>query len=247
MVPPDMSTPTGASFLPQRQPGLVRIRFAISAGDLTASTAEALASLADSYGRGQIRTTPRHELEIPFVREADAETVVSRLKDLGLRTEGVLARPNVVACPGADQCTSAFVNTKPVCRSLEACLREDAAVGPLPPGLRVAVSGCPNECSHASVNHIGFVGAVGVYGGKKLRGFELLVGGYLEGDGRLGERIAFVSPDDVAPALRVLIDIYREAAQDGQPFDQFYEEMGDQELTARLHGKLSQRMWFFEI
>lgn len=247
MVPPDLSTRTGSSFLPQRQPGLVRIRFAIPAGDLAASTAEALAALAESYGRGQIRITPRHEIEIPFVREADADTVASRLKGLGLRAEGVFARPNVVACPGADQCTSAFVNTKPVCHALEAFLLEASGSGPLPPGLRVAVSGCPNECSHASINHVGFVGAVGVYGGRKLKGFELLVGGSVEGDGLLGERIAFVTPDDVVPTLRDLIEIYRTAAQDGQPFDQFYEEMGQTELTKRLHAQLSQRLWFFEI
>ena len=164
-----------------------------------------------------------------------------------MRVDGVHERPNVVACPGADQCTSAFVMTKRICLDVEAYLCETADEGPLPPGLRVAISGCPNECSHARINDVGFVGSVGVYGGRKLKGFELVVGGCISGDGLLAERIAFVTASDVVPTLRDIIEIYRESAAEGTPFDKFYFTVGQEDFTRMMHAKLGQRMWFFEI
>ncbi len=244
MALPDLNASVA---LPQTQEGLHRIRVAAEAGDLPASAATIMAELARQFGCAEVRITPRHEVEIVGVPDAEVETVAQRIKSLGLRCESLEARPNVVACPGADHCTSAFVRTKSVCRALEAFLIEATDSGPLPPGLRVALSGCPNECSHASINDVGFVGSIGVYGGKKLNGFELLVGGSADGEGRLGERIAFVTADDVVPTLRDLIEVYREGAAEGQTYARFYEEMGQEEFTRRLHEKLSQRMWFFEI
>lgn len=236
----------GVAF-PQTGHGLYRIRIAAEAGDLPSSVAIVIGELARDFGNGEVRMTLRHELEIVGIPEPQVETVADRVRSLGLRCESIEARPNVVACPGADHCSSAFVHTKSVCRALEALLRDAAGVGPLPLGFRVAVAGCPNECSHTSINDVGFVGSIGVYGGRKLKGVELLVGGSTEGDGRLGERIAFVTSDDIVPTLRDLIEIYRETKAGEQSFAQFYEQMGQEELTRLLYEKLNQRMWFFEI
>jgi len=214
---------------------------------MDATGTAALCDIASNYGRGEIRSTVRHELEIPFVRESDVEVVLRVLHNLRLRTEALEARPNVVACPGADYCASALVKTGKLAHDLEAFLNAASDAHRLPPELRVALSGCPNECSHPHLNDVGFVGTAGAYAGHKVRGFELVVGGSARGDGRLAERIAFLSPEDVVPTLRDLVEVYRDTAAEGSRFAEFFFDTGAEELSRLLQKKLGQRMWFFEI
>jgi dissimilatory sulfite reductase (desulfoviridin) alpha/beta subunit len=231
----------------QKQAGFFTIRVSIPGGDLPASIVPDLRQIAESYGRGEFRCTGRHELEIPFIRECDVGTVVSALGRFGFRIAGEGQRPNVVACPGADHCSVAYVKTKRVCEEIEAFLQKAEKNEALPPEFRVAVSGCPNECSQVLINDIGFVGAVGAYGGRKILGFELAAGGSLRGEGRLATRIAFVSPEDVVPTLRDALEIYRQRAAPGAPFHEFFFAAGPEEFSTLLLQQLKQRMWFFQI
>lgn len=242
-----MTANHGSFVIPQKQSGLYRVRFALCAGDVDAVVARRLTVIAARYGAGELRSTGRQELEIPFVGEADIEAVLSELRRLGLCGPGVRSHPNVVACPGADLCSVALVSTKKTCNDLDAFLRGASENGPLPHDFRVAVSGCPNECSQAGINDVGFVGAVGSYGGRRVPGFELVVGGSVNGPGRLAERIAFISPEDVVPTLRDLLDLYNEFASNGACFSNFFFEIGAEELSGLLLEKLRQRMWFFQI
>jgi dissimilatory sulfite reductase (desulfoviridin) alpha/beta subunit len=242
------SSPAQPSILPQRQAGLCRIRIAAVAGDLPAETLGALASLATSYGRGEVRLTPRHEIEIPFVRFSDLETVLGEIRTLELRAQGLLERPNVVACPGADHCSKAYLATKKLCRDIEAFL--DAAAGRgerLPRELRIALSGCPNECSHARLNDIGFVGSIVARGAYRRTGFEMFLGGSPHSSAELGEHIAFVRAEDVVATVRDLVEIYAEAAAEGMTFRHLLLERGPEEICERLQKRVSERIWFYDI
>jgi sulfite reductase (ferredoxin) len=233
--------------VPQKQPGFFRIRISIPAGDLPASLVPALKQIAENYGRGEFRCTGRHEIEIPFIPEPDAQTVLAALGRLGIRATGENPYPNVIACPGTDHCPVAYAETKRLCLEIQSFLRKAQSSGGLPPEFRVAISGCPNECSQVMINDVGFVGAIGSYGGQKAQGFELAVGGSSRGEGRLATRIAFVGPEDVIPTLRDVLEIYRQRAASGAPFHDFFFETGPEEFSSLLLEQLKHRMWFFAI
>jgi len=235
------------SQIAQKQAGFFRIRFPVPAGDLPASLVPALRQIAERWGNSEFRCTGRHELEIPFVRECDVQQVLSSLQQLGFRPTGESQRPNVVACPGTDHCPVAMAKTKDLCLEVEAFLLKAEKGGTLPPEFKVAISGCPNECTQVLVNDVGFIGAIGSYGGQKLQGFELAAGGSLQGDGRLAARIAFVSPEDVISTLRDVLEIYRQRAVKGTPFHEFFFETGPEEFSTLLLEQLKRRMWFFQI
>jgi len=240
--------PIGAvTRIPQKQAGFFRIRLRLPAGDLTASRVSEIVKIAENYGRGEFRCTGRHELEVPFIQEHNLETVMSALERLGIRATKEGQHPNVVACPGSDHCPVAFAGTKDLCLEIETFLNKIENSGILPPEFRVAVSGCPNECSQTRVNDIGFIGTFGSYGGEKLQGFELVAGGSLLGAGRLATRIAFVSREDIIPTLRDVLGIYRKQASSGMAFHDFFWETGPAEFSMLLLQKLKQRMWFFQI
>jgi dissimilatory sulfite reductase (desulfoviridin) alpha/beta subunit len=243
----DLNWIAEASSIPQKQPGYARIHISIPAGDLPASLVPSLRQIAENYGRGEFRCTRRHELEIPFIREPEVQNVLSALDRLGIRTTAEGPRPNVVACPGTDHCPVAYAKTKSLCFEIRSFLLKAQKPGALPPDFQVAISGCPNECSQVMINDVGFVGAIGSYGGQKAQGFELTVGGTLRGEGRLGTRIAFVSQEDVIPTLRDVLEIYRQRAASGATFHEFFFETGPEEFSALLLEMLKHRMWFFAI
>lgn len=231
----------------QIQEGFIRLRFPLPAGDLSASLVPELMRIAEHYGRGEFRCTGRHELEIPFIRESDVQAATSALTRLGIRTFGKSRRPNVVACPGMDHCPVAYAKSKHLCLEIDSFLRKVEPSGFVPPEFRVAISGCPNECSQVMINDVGFVAAIGSYGEQKTQGFELAVGGSSRGEGRLATRIAYVSPEDVVPTLRDVLEIYRQHAVPGTPFQDFFFETGPEEFSTLLMRQLKQRMWFFQI
>jgi sulfite reductase beta subunit-like hemoprotein len=231
----------------QIQEGFVRIRFPVPAGDLPASFVPELRRIAEHYGRGEFRCTGRHELEIPFIQECDVQVVTRALVQLGIRTAGRSHRPNVIACPGMDHCSVAYAKTKYLYFEVESFLRKVEQNGLLPPEFRVAISGCPNECSQVMINDVGFVASIGSYGGQKTQGFELAVGGSLSKEGRLATRIAFVSPEDIVPTLRDILEIYRQRAAVSTPFHDFFFETGPEEFSMLLMQQLKQRIWFFQI
>jgi sulfite reductase (NADPH) hemoprotein beta-component len=238
----DLNQNAAAAAVPQKHPGFVRIRISIPAGDLPASLMPALREIAENHGRGEFRCTGRHEIEIPFVRDSDAGSVFSALGRLGIQAAEESPHPNVVACPGADLCSVAYVKTRSLCIEIQSLLRKVRNSDGLPPGFRVAISGCPNECSQVMVNDVGFIGAVGSYGGQKTPGFELAVGGSLKGDGRLATRISFIPQGDVIPTLRDMLQIYRECAANGVPFLDFFVEMGAEKFSALLRAHLPHRL-----
>ncbi len=239
-----MSAPRPPAIIKQKQPGYFRLRFALTAGDLESKDIKALCAITEKYGRGELLCTPRHELEIPFIRESDVDAVLHDIEALAFRVRGLLERPNVVACPGTDHCLTAYVRTKKLCNDLEAFLVSAADEGPLPPELRVALCGCPNDCSHTRLNDIGFIGSMGAREQQKVRGFDLVLGGSSCGDGRLAEHIAFLSSEDVVPTIRDLLEIYRETATEGISFGNQFLELGAEEFSMKLQEKLSQRIWF---
>jgi len=199
-----------------------------------------VARIAEQLGDGQLHFTTRGDVELHGVDFCRVDRVIELIAEAGLTTRGACGDSvrNIVACPGADQCSVAHVPTKQICGDLEVFLRKMEGNGLLPPALRVAISGCPNESSQAGVNDIGFVGATGAYGGRKVLGFELVVGGSTRGEGRLAERIAFLSPEDVIPTFRDLLEIYREFASEGVRFGDFFFEMGAEELSHLLRDHL---------
>jgi dissimilatory sulfite reductase (desulfoviridin) alpha/beta subunit len=233
--------------IPQKQAGFFRIRVPIPAGDFSALLVPKLRQIAESYGCGEFRCTPRHELEILYIRESDVPAVLSALDSLAVCIHADARQPNVVACPGADQCPVAYAKTKNLYFEIEAFLQKSKASSDLPPDFQIAISGCPNECSQVLINDVGFVGAIGTYGGHKLQGFEMTAGGSFRGEGRLATKIAFVSEEDVIPTLRDVLEIYRQQAERGTPFHDFFLETGPEEFSRLLMQQLKQRLWFFQI
>ncbi|AUG34194.1 Sulfite reductase [NADPH] hemoprotein beta-component [Candidatus Hodgkinia cicadicola] len=153
-------------------------------GDITATSAIALAALSQRYCMDQIRLTLSQTLILPWMPTANAVDVF-----------GVCSRylpHNVVCCPGLDYCTLASARSILVASKLTL----------LKTTLNIRVSGCVNACSQHHVFDIGIVGVLK----SNVEAYQVFVFGNARA-GRVAKPIS-----KAAPARKVITLVCRYCA-----------------------------------
>jgi sulfite reductase beta subunit-like hemoprotein len=167
-------------------------------GDLTPEQAIALADVVAGEPDGELRLGLEHDL---FVYGVPTEKLPAWCVDL------IGAAP-IVACPGATWCATGLTNARAAAERLQ---------GIVPPhsDLSIAISGCPNNCTHAAVADIGLVGRLLRVDGVRTDHYRLLIGG---GRGATPEMAFELHPAvPVADVRQVVAGIIEEWRQAGKP------------------------------
>ncbi len=149
-------------------------------GDFTIAKPQACSSaLRLSIPYGELRGEWLRDL-LPVLEEAGGELAIGLEHDLFVRgvdagdlppaLQNCVSAPRIVACPAAHLCERGLVRTWDVAEKIREAL-------PAACDLTVALSGCPNNCPHAAVADIGFVGRLKTIGDEKQAHFRLLAGG----------------------------------------------------------------------
>jgi len=137
-----------------REKGKVAVRGKIPAGVMTAPQMAAVARIAEEFGDGTVGLTTRLNIEIPGIDRRDAGAVAERLREAGIEpgSTGAALR-SVVACKGT-VCRHGCCDTQGIARAIE----EQYGGCVLPWKLKIAVTGCPNNCARVQSNDIGIMG-----------------------------------------------------------------------------------------
>ena len=124
------------------------------AGNFTVEELASISKIAEKYGRGYCGMTTRLQIEVPWIKDKDAEKVMEEAKTLGLRHggTGMKVRP-LVACKGT-VCLHGNIDTQEICRQLE----EKYFATDTPAKCKIGVVGCANNCAKANINDIGIMG-----------------------------------------------------------------------------------------
>ncbi len=126
--------------------------FGAPLGRLDAGQLQAIAALADEFGRGELRLSPWHVIFIPHVAAQRAEKLLAAARELGFITDNSMLRVDVSACSGHGGCRGAKLDTP---GHALAIMQAFAANMPeLPAALSIHVSGCPKGCAHRGASDI---------------------------------------------------------------------------------------------
>lgn len=141
-------------FLLQNDRKHYAVRFLGRAGNFTVEELASISKIAEKYGRGYCGMTTRLQIEVPWIKDKDAEKVMEEAKMLGLRHggTGMKIRP-LVACKGT-VCLHGNIDTQEICRQLE----EKYFATDTPAKCKIGVVGCANNCAKANINDIGIMG-----------------------------------------------------------------------------------------
>ncbi|MBM4032213.1 MAG: sulfite reductase subunit C [Planctomycetes bacterium] len=148
--------------------GETAARLRVPGGHLAARHLAAVQQIAEQFGNGTVHLTTRQGFEIPGIKLSDMDRVKRRMADMIQEIEQrcgtILEDPlqgypasgtrNVVACIGNRVCQFANSDTTRLAQKLE------AVVYPSHYHLKIAVTGCPNDCIKAHLHDIGVISTV---------------------------------------------------------------------------------------
>ena len=137
-------------------------RIRIPGGVINAKSMAKIAEVAEKYGNGTIFVTNRQGVELPGIALEDMDAVnkaiQSIIDDSGVnqeeRDKGYPASGtrNVAACPGSRLCPFGCYDTTELARKM------DKMIFPNNRHVKIAFTGCSNDCGKVRMHDFGFIG-----------------------------------------------------------------------------------------
>ena len=175
-------------------------------GDMTDAQLDAVASLADVYTFGEVRSTHRQNLVFADVKQGDLFALWQSLDEIKLATPNIGLVTDMICCPGLDYCSLANAGSISVARDINAALDDMDYLHDIGE-LKINMSGCMNGCAHQSVGHIGILGV----DKKGAEWYQITLGGSSDNEAAIGERLGpAVSRDQIVNAIKTILEVYVE-------------------------------------
>ncbi|MCS7295342.1 MAG: ferredoxin--nitrite reductase [Chloroflexota bacterium] len=195
-------------------PGYFMMRLRVTGGKLTADQADAIANVADEFGRGTLDLTTRQNIQLRWLTIDVIPTVIERLQAAGISTmqTGQDNLRNYVTCPLAGIDASEVVDTRPILMELAKRHLGHREFSNLPRKFNFSVTGCLEDCGHTQTQDLGLVPALKRVDGEHVVGFNVLVGGSLGGtEPKLAEPMdVFVLPQQVPGFVLSVLRVFRD-------------------------------------
>lgn len=154
----DFAELRSGGFIKQTQKNLFTVRLRCPGGKLSSGQLKKAAELAEKYGRGEVHTSFRQSIEIPYVHYQYFDNITAELKEIGWSVASCGPRVRVpTACAGCTWNPNGLVDTQTMC--LEVDKRYfGTAVGHHK--FKISFSGCPIDCARTREMDLGFQGMV---------------------------------------------------------------------------------------
>jgi len=220
----------------RQQDGLSYVGFAPRVGRLDGELLGAVATIAERYGSGRVRTTAQQKMVILDVPDTALDGLLAELDALGLPANPSAFRRHTMACTGIEFCKLAIVETKG--RAMTLIDELERRLPDFDSPVTINVNGCPNSCARIQTADIGLKGSlVTDASGNQVEGFQIHLGGTLTGgDGTgsgFGRKVRGLKataeelPDYVERVLRR----YDAARVPGETFAAWTLRASDEELS----------------
>lgn len=170
----------------QRQDDVMMIRIKIPQGILNPAQLRAVADVAETYTNGKGHVTTRQNIQLHFVKVADAEKGLRQLGDVGLTTREACGNAvrNITCTPWAGVLATEPFDPTPYAQAVTRHLLRGPWSSSLPRKFKIAFGGSTgHDDIQASINDLGLLTRIDDQG---RRGFKVYMGGGLATLRRVG-------------------------------------------------------------
>ena len=240
----------GVFHRPQK-PGTFMMRLRVTGGRLTTAQLRTIADIARNFGGGTADFTTRQNVQLRDLRLPDIPGILGQLASVGISTRqtGMDYVRNFIGCPLTGIDSMELFDSTPLVEALAAAhLAAGKEFSNLPRKFNVSIAGCRDDCGDAQSQDLGFVPATRDLNGRRVAGFNVLVGGALGGTSpRLATPLdVFVVPEDVVPVFLALLRIYRDygprEVRTRARLKWLLAEWGEERLRAELERELGRAL-----
>jgi sulfite reductase (ferredoxin) len=219
----------------QKQDGLSFIGATVLNGRISPEQMHAMASVAEEYGSGHLRTTIGQNIVVVDIPNAKTREVVEKITALGLEVQPNVFYRGAVACTGTEYCKLAIAETKGFTKWLVGELEER-----LPwfdQQIRLNVTGCTNSCGQSWIADIGLEGKKIKKDGAMVDAFYFCVGGAVGEHAGIARQIGYrAAAEDCPEAIERLLRGYLANRGDGENLRSYFRRTSDEDLRAQLAG-----------
>ena len=209
--------------------GYNTIGCALTSGRISGEKLLKLGQILDLYKAEGVTLTTTQNFVILNVHTDVIKAIIETLNAVGFHPYPSVFEAHTLACTGLNFCKFAVSETKDLAIDVVTYLNHRLSDFDEP--VSISINGCPNSCAHPHIVDLGFIGTIIKQEGERYKGFDLIVGGYLEGE---ASRFAMktgvkVRAEEVAPLIESLILDFE--ASDSKDFGNFLLEKYDHEST----------------
>lgn len=182
---------------------------ALNSGNIGIQGLKNLIELFEKFEAKALKATVGQNIIITDVPNKNAKDMAEALEKVGISPYPSNFKAKIQACTGLNFCKFAISETKGTAQSLVEHL--EAKFPDFGERVSISVNGCPNSCAHPHIVDIGLMGTKVKKDGEATVGFELLVGGFLEGQkSQFNQKTGIkFAQEDVNEAIESLILEYQ--------------------------------------
>ena len=219
----------------QKQDGLSYVGATVLNGRLTAAQLHQLASLSETYGDGQLRTTIMQNILLVNIPNDMAQGLAKEIVGIGLEVEPSVFYRGAIACTGTEFCKLAIAETKGFARWLVEEM--EWRLPEFDQQLKLHVTGCTNSCGQSWIADIGLEGKKMKKDGVMVDAFYFCVGGAVGGHANIARQIGFrAAAEDCPEAIERLLRGYLSARGSGENLRAYFGRTSNEDLRAQLAG-----------
>lgn len=227
-------------------PGRYMNRIRITAGELAAAQAKAIAHLAYDFGHGVIDVTTRANLQVQGLDVRHLPKVAERLERVGLTSKqtGHDNIRNVFAHPFSGLLPDELIDTRPLCHEITDIFLDSREYADLPRKMNICLNGASLHSAHFWTQDISFL-ATRTRQGEVA--FQLLIAGTQGQTPHLARWLpVVVRPEQAVDVTRALLDLFRAKGsrekRNAARFCFLVDEIGPQGVLAWLDERLPFRL-----
>jgi sulfite reductase (ferredoxin) len=144
------------------------------------------------------------------VKDEVVQALADEFAALGYPYKPTPFRARLQSCTGKEFCKFGITETKEFAKKVLVELEEKFPE--FTEDVTISISGCGNGCSQPQISDIGFVGAMIRHEGERVEGYEVLLGGNLEGTSksRIARKVGVKVPaNGIVSYVEQLINDYK--------------------------------------
>ncbi len=212
----------------QKQAGYYGINIKLTNGNIDAERARKLAAIMTKYTADDIRITVNQGLLLRYATESALPHLFNELHALELAHFGFGTIADITACPGTDTCNLGVTNSTGLAEVLEDVIKAEYRDLIFDADINIKISGCMNSCGQHMAANIGFHGSSIKNGQLVVPALVVLLGGGVDPDGKgfVGDKVAKLPSKKAPEALRIILEDYKENAEEGEYFNSYYRRQG---------------------
>jgi len=213
----------------QKQRGYYGVYVKVQLGNISSSTARALATIIDKYAdSNDTRITINQGFLLKYVTVDELPFLYDELNKINLAAPGFDSVADITACPGTDTCNLAISNSTNISVELENVITKEFPDLVYNRDIKIKISGCMNSCGQHGLAQIGFHGSSFKVGNIVVPALQVLLGGGSlgNGDGKIAEKVIKVASKRAPDVLRKLFVDFEENAEEDEYFNSYYCRKG---------------------